>query len=244
MILVTRPQPEAEHTAARLREAGVEPAVCPLTDIVLHPEKVDHWLKDAEPPAALIVTSRNAVRAMQHRAELHPLPLWCVGEETTALARAAGFARAECAGHTAAELCAALAARLPRHGRALYVSGAVVRFDLSAALGADRPIDRLVAYETREAAALPPPIGELFTRRPPPGVLLYSARAAAVFSRLALTIPGFEPADGFFLSEAVYRNADATLWRNIYIPPVPAEYAMMHFVQQWYSALKRDGIHA
>ncbi len=59
-ILLTRPQADAERTAAALRARGHEVIVAPLLDIEI--------VSDAElgggPWAAILVTSANAVRAI------------------------------------------------------------------------------------------------------------------------------------------------------------------------------------
>lgn len=238
-ILITRPLPEALHTAAELREIGVEAIVSPLTEIVPRPEHVDSWLANAaEQPETLIVTSRNGIRAMQHRGDLYALPLWCVGEETTDFARVSGFTNAHCGGQTAQELLSVLKDRLPAAPRALYVSGAMVRLPLEKHL----PLQRVIAYEN-VARPLEPKAEAAFLNGMIHGVMLYSAYAAELYSAAVQKLEAVVAVDGFFISEAVYRNADATLWKNVHIANTPREGALMQLVQQWYSANSRDSGH-
>ena len=82
-VLVLRPQPGADATAARARALGLEPIVAPLFTI----EHRD-WTAPAEPPDALLVTSANAARAA-HRL---PLPAYAVGDATAARLHAEGLA--------------------------------------------------------------------------------------------------------------------------------------------------------
>jgi uroporphyrinogen-III synthase len=89
-LLVTRPEPECERTAALLRERGHEALLMPLLRI--------ECVADAElgsgPWAAVIFTSTNAVRAVAaHRRfrELADLPVYTVGRRTQAAAVAVGF---------------------------------------------------------------------------------------------------------------------------------------------------------
>ena len=90
-LLVTRPEPECERTAALLRERGHAVLLMPLLRI--------EPIADAElgigPWAAVLFTSANAVRAVTaHRrfSELADLPVYTVGRRTQAAAAAAGFA--------------------------------------------------------------------------------------------------------------------------------------------------------
>jgi uroporphyrinogen-III synthase len=89
-ILVTRPEPECERTAALLRGFGHEVLLMPLLRI----EPIRHAELGAGPWAAVLFTSANAVRAAAaHRrfGELADLPVYTVGRRTQAAAAAAGF---------------------------------------------------------------------------------------------------------------------------------------------------------
>src|SRR6187401_1090387 len=87
-VLVTRPHPDDEATAAILRSRGFEVLLAP----VLRFEPVAfHDDLDAR-YGAVIVTSANALRGIElkgHR--LLELPLFAVGEHTASAARHAGF---------------------------------------------------------------------------------------------------------------------------------------------------------
>ena len=121
-ILVTRPLPEAERTAARLQAAGVTPVLSPL----LHIEPMDWVLPDAVPDAVLISSGR-AVRAGDARlAALLALPCYCVGPASARAAEAAGFGdiQTPATEGVAAALALALAAgALPETGRILHLAG-------------------------------------------------------------------------------------------------------------------------
>lgn len=88
-VLILRPQPGADATAARARSLGLTPVVAPL--FVIRP------LPWTPPPPggfeAVMLTSANAARnsAEGLKAFLH-LPCYAVGEATAIAARAAGFA--------------------------------------------------------------------------------------------------------------------------------------------------------
>jgi uroporphyrinogen-III synthase len=89
-LLVTRPEPECERSAALLRGSGHEVLLMPLLRI----EPIRHAELGAGPWAAVLFTSANAVRAVAaHRrfSELADLPVYTVGRRTQAAAAAAGF---------------------------------------------------------------------------------------------------------------------------------------------------------
>jgi uroporphyrinogen-III synthase len=89
-VLVTRPEPECERTAALLRERGHEALLLPLLRI----EPIADAELGAGPWAAVLFTSANAVRSVAaHRrfGELAGLPAYTVGRRTKAAAVAAGF---------------------------------------------------------------------------------------------------------------------------------------------------------
>ena len=90
-LLVTRPEPDAERTAAALRARGHTVIVAPL----LHIEVVADAEIGAGPWAAILVTSANAAAAIARHerfAELRALPVFAVGERSAQAMRAAGFA--------------------------------------------------------------------------------------------------------------------------------------------------------
>ena len=90
-LLVTRPEADAERTAAALRARGHTVVVAPLLRI----EPVEDADIAAGPFAAILVTSANAAPAIarhQRFAELRALPVFAVGGRSAQAMRAAGFA--------------------------------------------------------------------------------------------------------------------------------------------------------
>src|ERR1700738_3415389 len=89
-LLVTRPLPDAERTAAALRRQGHQVDIAALLRI----ESIPAAELDRGPWSALVVTSANALRAIEwhpRRAALLELRVFAVGPRTAAAARAAGF---------------------------------------------------------------------------------------------------------------------------------------------------------
>lgn len=184
-LLVTRPEPDASGTAARLRALGHEPLVQPLLTIAF---------TDPSPlpqPAALVLTSRNAVRALERwpaAASWHAIPVFAVGEATAAFARTAGFADVRSAAGDAIELARfILDQQLPSAGPLLYPAAEerapTVEHRLQAA-GYDLRL--VVAYRMVPAGALAADVRAGLADGSLRGVLLYSQRTAAIFRDLVI----------------------------------------------------------
>jgi uroporphyrinogen-III synthase len=82
-ILVTRPEPGASATAARLQSLGHHPILLPCLTITPRAPKLP------ETPAAIIITSGQAIPALP--LAYQSLPVFCVGDATAARLREAGF---------------------------------------------------------------------------------------------------------------------------------------------------------
>src|SRR3954468_22424114 len=89
-VLVTRPHPDDEATAAGLRAGGFEVLLAPM----LRFEPVAFHDDLDAPCGAVVVTSANALRGLSPHltgSRLLKLPLFTVGEHTAAVARSIGF---------------------------------------------------------------------------------------------------------------------------------------------------------
>jgi uroporphyrinogen-III synthase len=183
-ILVTRPEPDATNTAAKLGAAGHEVVVDSL--ITIEPVAFD-------PPrgkyAALAVTSANAPRAVGGASAidaLKSLPFFALGVHTANAARLAGFSYIEVAGGDALALGELLARRLPAGARVLYLAGENRARELAALTApAKVMIDTLVVYRARAAERLRETTVKKLDAREFDAVLHFSLRSAEVFVALA-----------------------------------------------------------
>jgi uroporphyrinogen-III synthase len=122
-LLVTRPEPDGERTAALLRERGHEVLQQPLLRI----EPVTDAQLGPGPWVGVVFTSANAVRAlMVHRrfGELAALPAYTVGRRTQAAAVAAGFVSATSADGDVDALLALMVSDTPMKSPILREGGA------------------------------------------------------------------------------------------------------------------------
>jgi uroporphyrinogen-III synthase len=86
-VLVTRPLPDGERTAAALRGRGYDVLVAPLMQVKpIAANLAGDW-------SAVIISSANAIRALDPKqiASLSKLPLFAVGQRSADAAREAGF---------------------------------------------------------------------------------------------------------------------------------------------------------
>jgi len=121
-VLLTRPESDAQRTAAALRARGYDVIVAPLLHIEI--------LSDAElgdgPWAAILVTSANAVRAIaahRRRAEFCAVPVYAVGRRSAQAMREAGFADVASADGNVSDLANLVAARVKPGAPLLYLAG-------------------------------------------------------------------------------------------------------------------------
>ena len=183
-ILVTRPHPDNEATAAALRGMGHEVLLAPMLrfEAVASGGDLDAGYH------AVIVTSANALRAVDLAGHsLLALPLFAVGEHTAEAARTAGFSRVLSAGGDARALRDHLRARvkakeMKKSARLIYLAGADLSRDLASELGEDGfDVTTRMTYRMVALATLPRESLEAFATNAIAAVLHYSARSARAF---------------------------------------------------------------
>lgn len=181
-LLVTRPEAEGEETAARLRALGHDVLVAPLLRIEL--------IADADigltPIAGIIMTSRNAARAIERHSritELRALPVFAVGRRTAAAALSAGFSDVSSADGDADDLIGMIRSR--RAGlaeRLLYLAGADRAVDMAGILRqTGLSVDTVVIYRAVAADELPDAVRAALSAGRLDGALHFSRRSAEIF---------------------------------------------------------------
>lgn len=189
-VLVTRPLPDVESTAASLRTQGFEVVVAPMLRF-----EPFGFVDDAEASyGGIMVTSANAVRAVEPQLANSPLlklPLFTVGERTAAVARAAGFSKVLSADGDAAALRdlvveTAKAKKLKRKSPLLYLAGEEISRDLAGELREQGfEVVTHIAYRMVPAKSLPGEVVDGFAAGRIEAVLHYSRRSARAFVEAA-----------------------------------------------------------
>jgi uroporphyrinogen-III synthase len=232
-LLVTRPEPDASRTAAALRARGHAVDIAPMMAIV--PAAQPSALPK---PAAIVVTSRNAVRAIDDwpaAKQWRTLPLFAVGTATAELARAGGFADVRVANGNAGELVDLIRRTFdPARGTMLYAAG----HDRSADLAAMLPgyaIATIEAYRGVAATALPAPVADAIRAGAYGAALFFSRRTAAIFSGL-VSVNALEAAMRqivfLALSAAVGEPLNALHPRATKVARRPDEESMLALVEE------------
>jgi uroporphyrinogen-III synthase len=180
-LLVTRPEPDAGETAARLRAMGHAVMLQPMLRVVF--ADAPEGLPD---PAALIATSRNGVRALAAwpiAAAWRGKPLFVTGEGTAQTSAEAGFTDVRSGGADAAALANRIVRDLGKgEGPIVYAAARDRTGALAGGLTAAGYDLRVVeAYRAEPVAELDPGVAGALRAGRIDGILVFSRRTAEAF---------------------------------------------------------------
>jgi uroporphyrinogen-III synthase len=246
-ILVTRPQPDNEATAAALRTKGFEVLLAPMLrfePLAFHDDADARY-------GAVIVSSANALRAIETdlaSSRLLPLPLFAVGERSADAARRAGFRDVAVADGNAAALRDLIVASvrgktLKKASTLLYFAGADLAGDLAGELG-ERGFSVVThtTYRMIPVSSLPQQACDAFAANQVEAVLHYSRRSARAFLDAvraagveisALAIPQCCISDGV---ASIVRDVGAT---RVLVAHSPDENGLFEALDRALAALSR-----
>jgi uroporphyrinogen-III synthase len=184
-VLVTRPQPDNEATAAALRAKGLDVLLAPMLrfePVAFHDDADARY-------GAVIVSSANAIRAIEAHltGRLLALPLFAVGERTAEAARNAGFQKIAVAAGNAEALrdlivASVRAKTLKKASTLLYLAGADLAGDLAGELGQRGfSVVTHTTYRMIPVLSLPQEVCDAFAANRIEAVLHYSRRSARAF---------------------------------------------------------------
>lgn len=231
LVWVTRTEPGAGRTAARLRSAGFTPWVAPLLRI-----------EDTNAPLpadfdGILFTSQNAVRAVSALTSRREAQVWCVGDATASAARASGFYPVISANGDVAALAERFAAEASRSYQWLYACAAEPRAPLASLLKARGfCINSVTVYETRVCwPKVTPEVAQSLW-----AVLIHSPRAGAQWANgltsgrfgalpKALTLACLSDACAETFSEGL--DLDTRMALNLIIATQPTEAALISCLQ-------------
>lgn len=230
-LLVTRPEPEAQRTAAALRARGHDVVLMPMLRIAA--------ITDAElgegPWAAVLMTSANAARAIAAHprlSDVHALPAFVVGEQTREAAGTAGFRDVSSADGDASALARLVIARVAREGSLLYLAGETRGSDLEAALQSHGfTLRTVVVYRAVAATTLSPAVTTALAAGALDGILHFSKRSAEALvaaARAAGVLDNVMALRHYCLSAQVAAGLPDTV--GVDIAPHPTERALIERV--------------
>jgi len=203
-VWVTRTQPEADATAARLEALGHDPVVLP----VLEARPIAGVQLDLTGVDALAFSSRNGVVAFAALTPRRDLPVFAVGDATAQAARAVGFGWVSSAGGDLGDLSALLARERP--GRVLHPGALEPAGEIDGVLA-------LPIYETRETGAVPD--------GPIDAVLIHSPRAGRAAAAALAGHP--EGVSAYAISSAAAAPLEGLNFHLVAVAPYPNEEALL-----------------
>lgn len=229
LMLITRPEPDAEATRERLEALGIAAEIAPVM--------ARQTLKANLPPpqgfAALALTSTNALRSLAELAPLDPIigiPVFAVGDRTAHEARQLGFAEVIAAEGTLDSLATTIALAQP-DGPVLYPAGKHLSGDLAHTLAPHGiMVVTVPVYEMVAESALPEETRIGLASGRFGAVLCYSRRSAEIFSSLVedvIAVADRRDLPVICLSENVAQPLLEAHFSRILLADHPSEEAMM-----------------
>ena len=216
-IWITRAEPGAEATAARVRERGHTPLVAPLLAVRM----VEDPQIDLSGVRALAFTSANGLRAFAGACADRSLQVFAVGAATAQAAREAGFRRVLSADGDVNALADGIAARRSEIGGAVLHPGA--------ALGrAGVEVRALTLYDTVPVEPTPDQLEALAQADV---ALVHSAKAGRALAKVlaAHPMPGLKVLG---LSKAVLAPLTDTPLASRRSAPFPLEAALLNLIDR------------
>ena len=227
-VLITRPEPGATQTAARLTALGLVPVIAPVLSIEA---------KTVRAPvdvAATLLTSRNAVAACP--AALHDRPVFAVGTATATQAAKVGFTRVLDADGDAKALASLVANTLsPADGSLFLPTAQGQGTELATALR-ERGfrVIRRVAYHALGVPVLPEPAETHLRHHQLVAAMFFSGETARHFVHL-LQAAGLSDSvrdvEAVAISERAAMALTSLPWRRIRVAAKPNQDAMLVLLQ-------------
>jgi uroporphyrinogen-III synthase len=231
-LLLTRPEPDAQRTAAALRGRGHTVVIAPLMRI----EPVADAAIDGGPWEAILVTSANAARAIAAHERLGSLldvPVLAVGDRSAQAMRAAGFTEVTSADGGVDDLAHLAATQMKPSAALLYLAGEERSGDLAGDLrGRGFAVDTVVVYRAVAEAILPPMVVNALASGVD-GVLHFSRRSAEAYAnaaRAAGVLPSALRPAQFCLSGQIAEPLARAGAATIHVAPRPMEAALIELI--------------
>jgi uroporphyrinogen-III synthase len=232
-ILVTRPEPDGEKTAQKLRARGCDVLLGPVLRI-RHLEEAD---LGAGPWDAVAMSSASAVHALERHArrlQITRLPVLTVGRRTAEAAGAAGFADIASANGNEQALAHLIGARLARGNIILYLAGEDRAGDLATAVAPHGVrVETVVVYRAVAAERLPDEAAAALRAGEVNGVLHFSRRSAVIYldcARAAGVLDSALRPFHYCLSSAVAEPLKAAGASRVMVAQSPEENALLDLV--------------
>lgn len=230
-VLLIRPLEDALPMIVVLRSKGIEVSHYPLFQ--------PHYLPVSllENPQALIITSKNALRALKNQEEFKNLPLYVVGDKTAELAQKLGFSSVLNASGTTQELIQLISNTAKKEDGILWhLSGEIVKGSMIDTLkNAGFEAERKIVYYIKDAVDLPPALYMELQNQHISHIIFCSPRTTTVFVNL-LKKNNLEKITCqmvlLCLSQEIVKKALILKWRKLWVSPQPNLKALMGYFDE------------
>jgi uroporphyrinogen-III synthase len=247
-LLVTRPEPDASLLAEELRDMGHEPVLQPLLEF----RCLDFDAGPIKTAGALVVTSSNALRALQEKlriADIVDIPLFCTGDETARRASQAGFRHIAAAAPTAEQLTAKIVPATVISSKLVHVTGTHPAFDLAGALAREGiSLFTLRVYDMVPRPAFESLLADELKSGRIGGVILMSPRTAEIFAGLCAAqglIGNVKALRYFCLAETVAKKLEPLEPAHLHVAEIPSRKALLSLIAalplRGHDRVKQDG---
>ncbi len=230
-VLLIRPLVDALPVAKALEAKGMTPLLYPLFEPHFLP------LPALKTPQALVITSKNSIRALAGREDLKFLPLYVVGEQTALLAHQKGFSNVLHVARTSQELTEILLQTAHRDKGILYhLSGEFIKGDMVGALQRKGlPAEREMVYRLEEASCFSEALLSEIKSQKISYVMFFSPRTTTIFVNLFTKHElknTMGQATALCLSHDVAKKASRLAWNKIWISPQPTTEKIMGYFDE------------
>lgn len=230
-ILVTRPEVDTGEISQKLEAMGHHVVAAPLLNIRFY----DGPEISLDGVQAILATSANGVRAIARRTPRRDVPLFAVGPQTEAEARAAGFTRIKNAHGDDAALARATAQwAKPQAGALLHAAGAEAPKLLVAELEKSGfTVRREVLYEAQAAQRLPGAAAQALKAGGLDAVMHFSSRSARTFADCVMREELAAPCEKLIalcISNAAAAALSPLHFREIRVAKAPNQQALLELL--------------
>jgi len=227
-VLLIRPLEDALPMATILKSKNIEFSHYPLfTPYVLPIPPLDN-------PQALIITSKNAIRALDEYEDLKKIPLYAVGDKTAELAKKTGFSNIFSAAGTSQELIKLILKTGQRDkGILWHLSGETIRGNIVESLNfAGFEAKRQIVYRIEDIVTLPSSLLTELNNHFISHVIFCSPRTTTVFVSLLKNKKLEKIAckiTALCLSQDIGKQASDLKWKKLWISPKPNLNVLMSY---------------
>lgn len=232
VAVITRPLPDAEDTAKKLNDLGIESFIEPLLEIkYISDSNISSKTSGMQ---GLLITSGNSIRALSGSGFDKNFPIITVGQATAELALESGFTDVRTGGEDVSGLEKFITDNYsPENGGLIYASGDVVSSDLPSLRKNRFEIEHVVVYKAIAVEGF----SEEFIKRLKAGgfniVLLYSVRSAEILIKLLKKnnlLDYTKNLHVFCLSKNIANILDNSCFSSINYPSEPTNETLLELI--------------